>query len=63
MSEKQKSGAAKKVAKTTAEGADEEKSVAKPKPEAGAEAPPAPIMHGGVPAGPLRPLSPPLPPA
>ncbi|MCB5945883.1 CarD family transcriptional regulator [Acidocella sp. KAb 2-4] len=78
MSDKQKSGAAKKSAKPVTEtlddmtGADTETQkatdkAAKPRraPESEAEAPaaPAPVMHGGVPAGPIRPLSPPRAPA
>ena len=79
MSEKQKSGVAKKSAKPLAEAADETTMAAKPTdkapkakraPEADEQAAPvappaapAPVMHGGIPAGPIRPLSPPRAPA
>src|SRR5271165_5951156 len=82
MSEKQKSGGAKKSAKPLAE-ADEATQAAKPTEKApkakraaegeaetdeqaepvAAPAAPAPVMHGGIPAGPIRPLSPPRAPA
>ncbi|HUM07443.1 MAG TPA: CarD family transcriptional regulator [Acidocella sp.] len=79
MSEKQKSGEAKKSAKPLAE-ADETTPAAKPTEKApkakraaeeaegqavpvAAPAAPAPVMHGGIPAGPIRPLSPPRAPA
>jgi CarD family transcriptional regulator len=74
MSEKQKSVVAKKPAKSVAETADETNLTAKapdkaPKPkraeaeEQAAPTTPAPVMHGGVPAGPIRPLAPPRAPA
>lgn len=75
MSEKQKSVVAKKPAKSAAEAADETTLTAKatdkaPKAKhadaaepAAAPAAPAPVMHGGIPAGPIRPLSPPRAPA
>ncbi|WP_297369234.1 CarD family transcriptional regulator [Acidocella sp.] len=72
MSEKQKSATAKKTAKTVPDGTEAEKTGPRQKPEINAEPPaprakeaaePAPVMHGGIPAGPLRPLSPPRAPA
>ena len=78
MSEKQKSGVVKKSTKPLAE-ADETTMAAKPADKApkakraseadeqaapaAPPAAPAPVMHGGIPAGPIRPLSPPRAPA
>jgi CarD family transcriptional regulator len=75
MSEKQKAAAAKKPAKSEApeaapavskpvEKAPKAKRAAESEaPSQAAPAAPAPVMHGGIPAGPIRPLSPPRAPA
>jgi CarD family transcriptional regulator len=56
MSEKPKTLVAKKPAKPSTEPEAELPPAAKPKPEPEA---PAPISHSGVPAGPMRPMTPP----
>ncbi|WP_298215591.1 CarD family transcriptional regulator [Acidocella sp.] len=67
MTEKAKSGASSKAAKS-----EPEQNAPKPAPPSPKPAPkppqteaaqPAPVMHGGVPAGPIRPLAPPRAPA
>ena len=61
MTEKQKSGTSKKAVKPEPEAAAPKAPAAEPQ-----KAPtpaPAPVMHGGIPAGPIRPLAPPRAPA
>ena len=63
--EKQKTGASKKAVKPQLEETAPKAPAAEPQKEIPKEAPPAPapIMHGGIPAGPIRPLAPPRAPA
>ena len=61
MTEKQKSGTSKKAVKPEPEAVAPKAPAAEPQ-----KAPtpaPAPVMHGGIPAGPIRPLAPPRAPA
>lgn len=59
MTDKQKPAPVKKPAKPESETEAPESVAAAPTPKPA----PAPVMHGGVPAGPIRPLSPPRAPA
>ncbi len=64
MTEKQKTGTSKKTVKPELEDAAPKAPTPEPqKPEPQKEEPPAPVMHGGIPAGPIRPLAPPRAPA
>ncbi len=67
MTEKAKSGASSKAAKSEPEQnapkAAPPSPKPAPKPPQTEAAQPAPVMHGGVPAGPIRPLAPPRAPA
>ncbi len=59
MTEKQKSSTSRKAAKPELENAAPKAPALEPQKEAA----PAPVMHGGIPAGPIRPLAPPRAPA